>query len=493
MLPWWLLAIAVFGTNFALWGTIGLLRAVHTALCRPVERRKDVPAVRTVEVGRKPNRVRVERPTQLTVADVAVLIPAHNEESVIVESIKAITALVPLRNVHVVSDGSTDRTIELARKCGVHVISTSANVGKAGALQEAFRRFRIVERFKAVMLLDADTQVDPQYFQAALPFFSDPEVVALAGCVQNRWEHQGLGWFGKLVALHRARIYLTTQFLLKYGQTWRHCNATHIVPGFASIYRTDVLPLIDVNPPGLVIEDFNMTFEVYQKRLGKVAFTPRVVARTQDPGTFKDYVRQCRRWALGLWQTVRRHPPRLNLFSAMLGLLILELLSSSIMLLLLPLVVLVLFLPELFGEVLAIAPVAGAYGFVSAYVNTESLLYGVVLPDLGMTCVVALVLRQPRYLIFGWFFLLMRVLDAAIGLAALPAAYLSHSTGRWRSPSRRATGPAAAGAVEPTGTAGPFSPEQGAGREPVGRTNGLPIADGAHMSTGSPQEQGRPG
>ena len=118
MLPWWLLAIAVFGTNFALWGTIGLLRAVHTALCRPVERRKDVPAVRTVEVGRKPNRVRVERPTQLTVADVAVLIPAHNEESVIVESIKAITAArIALRGngTHFVS---LDKVIKTMRETG---------------------------------------------------------------------------------------------------------------------------------------------------------------------------------------------------------------------------------------------------------------------------------------------------------------------------------------------------------------------------------------
>ncbi len=32
---------------------------------------------------------------------------------------------------------------------------------------------------------------------------------------------------------------------------------------------------MDMNPPGLVIEDFNMTFEVYQKQLGKVGFTLR--------------------------------------------------------------------------------------------------------------------------------------------------------------------------------------------------------------------------
>ena len=109
---------------------------------------------------------------------------------------------------------------------------------------------------------------------------------------------------------HRERIYAISQRLLKFGQTWRFTNATHIVPGFASMYRTDVLPQIEMNPPGLVIEDFNMTFEIYQKRLGKVAFSLGAVAVTQDPDNLRDYVRQIKRWGLGLWQTVRRHPPR---------------------------------------------------------------------------------------------------------------------------------------------------------------------------------------
>ena len=119
------------------------------------------------------------------------------------------------------------------------------------------------------------------------------------------------------------------------------------MPGFASMYRTAVLPHIDMNPPGLAIEDFNMTFEVYQKRLGKVGFTLSAVAVTQDPDNFHDYIKQTKRWALGLWQTVRRHPPRPNLFTAMLALLLLELITSSLLFVLLPVIVLVLLVPDL--------------------------------------------------------------------------------------------------------------------------------------------------
>ncbi|MER5390648.1 glycosyltransferase family 2 protein [Saccharopolyspora sp. NPDC002686] len=426
MVPWWLLAIAVFGANFALWGVIGLLRLLDSSAQRWRDRRSADDSV--VDLNRFQGGLDVD--------DVAVLMPAHNEEAVIVDSIAAITALVPAENVHVVSDGSTDRTVELARECGVQVISTARNVGKAGALKEAIRRFALVERYPVVMLLDADTHVQPGYFDAALRLFDDPEVVAVAGCVKTTWRGRGLGAIGKLVAFHRQRIYTMTQYLLKFGQTWRRTNATHIVPGFASLYRTEVLPRIEVNPPGLVIEDFNMTFEVYQKRLGKVGFTPAAVAATQDPGTLKDYVKQCKRWALGLWQTVRLHPPRANLFTAMLALLLLEMLTSSVLLVVLPVVLVALLLPALLPGLLDVPVLGEAHQFVSGFATPSALLFGVLIPDLALTCIVALLQRQPRYLLVGLLFLPLRVLDAAIALYAIPGAWLTKSSGRWRSPDR---------------------------------------------------------
>ena len=103
---------------------------------------------------------------------------AHNEEVVIEDSLAAITALVPARNVHVVSDASTDSTVELALGHGVNVIETGHQRRQGRRLEEGIRTFGLVERFSAVMLLDADTRLDPGYFQAALPLFDDPDVVA---------------------------------------------------------------------------------------------------------------------------------------------------------------------------------------------------------------------------------------------------------------------------------------------------------------------------
>lgn len=443
MIPWWVLALLVFGANFTLWGSVGLMRLVESLAVRGrrAPRRAVGPGAAS-EAG-----MRVLRSgggagagaKPVDIGDVAVLIAAHNERVVIEDSIRSVLRLVPRKNVHVVSDGSHDHTYKLARRTGVKVIRTRKNVGKAGALQEAIGRFKLVERFRVVMLLDADTRVDADYFTAALPMFDDANVVAVAGCVETEWRRRELSPVGKLLVCHRERIYALTQYLLKFGQTWLRVNATHIVPGFASLYRTEVLPHIEMNPPGLVIEDFNMTFEVYQKGLGKVGFTPSAVALTQDPDNLRDYVRQTRRWSLGLWQTVRRHPPRANLFTVMLALLLLELLTSSILIMLIPVVLVVLAVPEVFELVLGVPGVAEVHAVTAAHFSLGSLLVGVVLPDLVLTCAVALLQRRPRFLVFGCFFLPLRVLDSALSLHALALAW-STSSGRWRSPDRRAIG-----------------------------------------------------
>jgi poly-beta-1,6-N-acetyl-D-glucosamine synthase len=498
VLPWWFLAVFVLGINFAIWGTVGAIRLMETrARRRPGGAAGNVKVARVLEPCRAAGGAGpVVGRGGLTVDDVAVLIPAHNEAAVLGASLDAITALVPRQNIHVVSDGSTDETPDLARAAGVAVYETERNVGKAGALHEAIEHFRLIDRFDVVLLLDADTRIQPDYFTEALPLFDEPEVVSVAGCVRTARDRK-LGPVGNVIVGHRERIYAIGQRVLKFGQTYLRANATHIVPGFASMYRTQVLPYIDLNPPGLVIEDFNMTFEVYQKKLGKVAFTLKAVAETQDPDTLRDYIKQTRRWAVGLWQTVRRHPPQANLFTAMLAALLLELITSSAIFLLLPLLVVILVVPDIAHSVLHWAPFFDVHAVVAAHMKLSAVLFGVAVPDYALTILVAILDRRPRLLLVGLFFPLLRILDAAIGLASIPAGWLVRSNGTWKSPARRALDapperrelasgipPASAGAQE-TGTQEAPAPS---GRAEAGhRELVVTVTAGASNSGNSPQ------
>jgi cellulose synthase/poly-beta-1,6-N-acetylglucosamine synthase-like glycosyltransferase len=415
----WLLLLLVLGVNMTFWGSMGAIRALDERVRR----------------GSRP----VERGTAIPLWDVAVMIAAHNEEAVIGASLGRLLELIPADCVHVVSDWSQDRTVQIAREMGVYGVETPKNVGKAAALTFCCEHFGLLDKFKAVMILDADTKLDRRYFELALPMFDDPRIVAVAGCAHTWWQRK-MGFVGNVLVTHRQRVYLLTQWLLKYGQTWRGISATLIVPGFASMYRCEALREIQIEVPGLIIEDFNMTFQVHSKKLGRIAFHPMAKAYTQDPSVLRDYIKQVRRWDLGLWQTIRRWLPKQPVFLLTVLVTVIELVLSSLMMLLLPLVSVVALISAIPGIQLG-AAVAGALAWASAYLGFPFIVVVIAGADYLLTLVVAIIERRPLILLSGLFSIPMRVIDAALALYTLPRAWLDRSSGQWVSPTRRALAP----------------------------------------------------
>jgi biofilm PGA synthesis N-glycosyltransferase PgaC len=315
--------------------------------------------------------------------------------------------------------------------------------GKAKALKTGIEHFALRDRYKAVLFLDADTRLDDRYFEVALPLFDDPGVSSVAGCAATAWDfgsHGLRGLTGRMLRAHRDRTYWLFQRLVKYGQCWKHANVAAIVPGFASMYRTSVLDKIDIDAPGMVIEDFNMTFELHHRKLGRVAFSPLALAYTQDPHRVKDYYKQVRRWALGFWQTVRQHGLWFGKFWASMVITVFELITSSLSLLLAVVAVLILAIGDLFPSLVQqVDAFASVEGFMSDNFSYELIAVGILLPDYALTVLVSLIKRRPLYLLVGLFFVPMRVIDGLAILISLPKAWLEQSTGRWVSPTREAT------------------------------------------------------
>lgn len=85
-------------------------------------------------------------------ANVAVIIPAYNEEKTVADVVKVAKASEFTDEVIVVSDGSTDKTAEAARRAGAKVIELHPNRGKGAAI------LRGVAGTKAeiIVFLDAD-------------------------------------------------------------------------------------------------------------------------------------------------------------------------------------------------------------------------------------------------------------------------------------------------------------------------------------------------
>lgn len=369
----------------------------------------------------------------------AVIIPAHNEEPVIDGAITSALRLFNRWDIYVVSDSSHDATADIAAETGVNVLELLTNRGKAGAIEAVISEFDLTENYDAVVILDADTELDEKYVEGVKRQFSDPGVAAVAGFVVAEWKPKERTVVGRLVSAYRDRLYWLLQYLIRFGQTWRFTSTTFIVPGFASAYRTSVLKQIDINPKGLVIEDFNMTFDVHHKRLGRISMKPNTKAYCQDPFTLRDYVSQVRRWTLGFWQTVRRHGVWPSLFWFALFFYILEVLLVAMLLLITAALGVFTLLPVLTDDaVLTFGWYTTGFDAVSAVLPLTVIAVGLFVPDYILTCIMAMVRRRPGYLVYGLFFLPMRIIDSYLTLRTIPQAWTTQSDGRWKSPDRAA-------------------------------------------------------
>ena len=93
------------------------------------------------------------------------IVPAYNEERNVGRVLDELRALDPGLDVVVVSDGSTDRTAEVAASRGAHVIRLPFNLGIGGAVQTGFRH-AWEERYELAVRLDGDGQHDPGELRA---------------------------------------------------------------------------------------------------------------------------------------------------------------------------------------------------------------------------------------------------------------------------------------------------------------------------------------
>ena len=89
-----------------------------------------------------------------------IVIPAWNEQDVIAQILGEVHDTLPGWDVVVVSDGSTDRTAQIAAGCGVVVVDLPYNLGVGGAMRAGYSYARRCG-YSYVLQLDADGQHPP--------------------------------------------------------------------------------------------------------------------------------------------------------------------------------------------------------------------------------------------------------------------------------------------------------------------------------------------
>jgi biofilm PGA synthesis N-glycosyltransferase PgaC len=224
-----------------------------------------------------------------------VIVPAYNEAGSLADTIRSLRAqTVPVEEVIVVDDGSTDGTGEVARSLGVTVLRPPKNTGsKAGAQTFALPSVRT----PFAMAIDADTVLAPDAVERLLPAFDDPKVAAACGFVVPRrvrsvWER------GRYVEyLFAFSFYKPIQDF--YGRPL-------ISSGCFSAYRTGALRACGGWSNRTLAEDMDLTWSFYQAGWG-VRFVPEAVCYPIEPQNFRFLGKQLRRWSHGFFQNVLLH------------------------------------------------------------------------------------------------------------------------------------------------------------------------------------------
>lgn len=232
---------------------------------------------------------------------IAVLVPAYNEEKVIVRTVRSVlhSDYENLR-VIVIDDGSKDATYETAKAAfpremaeGRVEVLTKPNGGKAAALNYAVERLE--EEF--YVGIDADTVIAADAISKLIPHFEDEAVGAVAGNAKvgnrvNLWTR----W--------QALEYITSQNFERRALDL--FNVVTVVPGAIGAWRTVGVKAAGCYPMNTVAEDADLTMNLLEHGY-KVVYEDRALAFTEAPIDASGLMRQRFRWSFGILQAVWKH------------------------------------------------------------------------------------------------------------------------------------------------------------------------------------------
>lgn len=234
---------------------------------------------------------------------VTIVIPAHNEEHRLQRTLDGALAQDPApRRVIVVADNCTDRTEEIARAAGAEVVATVGNTQKkAGALNQVLPV--VLEdcgENDLVMVLDADTVLEPGFLHAVVGHFTADR--GLMACCGIFYGEQGSGLLGLLQRNEYARY---------AREIRRRRGKVYVLTGTSSIFRPRALRMVarrrGVSLPGIhgdiydtaaLTEDNELTLAL--RSLGALMISPETCrVETEVMPTVRALWQQRMRWHRG--------------------------------------------------------------------------------------------------------------------------------------------------------------------------------------------------
>jgi len=272
---------------------------------------------------------------------ISVVVPAFNESSSIITSVKAMLQLeYPQYELIVVNDGSTDDTLDKlvdefgmrefpeayrarvpcepvrgiyksTRQGNLRVVDKENGGSKADASNAGIN----MARYPLVCVVDADSVLQPDALRRVVrPFLEDSTTVAVGGtvrisngCTVRQGFLEKVGLPTNFLALVQVVEYLRAFLFGRMG--WSPINGLLIISGAFGLFHKETLVEAGGYNPKAVGEDMELVLRLHRlmkakRRPYRITFVPDPVCWTDAPTSLRDLKSQRVRWQHGLGQAL---------------------------------------------------------------------------------------------------------------------------------------------------------------------------------------------
>jgi cellulose synthase/poly-beta-1,6-N-acetylglucosamine synthase-like glycosyltransferase len=234
-----------------------------------------------------------KKPTIKKFPSVSVIIPAHNEEKDIGETIKSVKKMKypHSKEIIVVDDGSTDKTYDVAKKFKDVKVLRKRQGGKASALNFGLKS----AKGEIVACIDSDSYPEENALLKTVPFFEkNVAAVTTSVLVKNT-----KGILERLQGIEYAMVAWSRKL-------FEFMNAVYATPGPMSLYKRDVLKKVGGFDEKNLTEDIEIAWRLIKNKYDiKMSLDTKVY--TNVPKEVKKWWHQRVRWNIGGIQTTLKY------------------------------------------------------------------------------------------------------------------------------------------------------------------------------------------
>lgn len=248
---------------------------------------------------------------------ISILVPAHNEGKVIVQTAEALLAFDYPQDryeIIIINDNSSDNSSELLRQVQerhpgrlLTIINTDAKTGgkgKSNALNIGFGH----SRGEFIAIYDADNTPEKKALRyLASELVRDATLGAVVGKFRTRNRDASL--LTRFINIET----LSFQWMAQAGRwkLFRLCT----IPGTNFIVRRSIIEAIGGWDTKAVAEDTEISFRIYLMGY-RIKLQPRAVTWEQEPQTLRIWFKQRKRWVKGNIYVIVKNTPLLFKWSA---------------------------------------------------------------------------------------------------------------------------------------------------------------------------------